>query len=130
VSARKKRTDEGRCVLVLAEPFQDSDDLLAELVRRPDLHLLRVVTVEAAAVALRDLEVRLVLACPGTTAGTINTLLDDIARLRPGLPVLALRDRDGEESPSWKARAVGILRTPLAPALLTRTVDLALGFGS
>ena len=131
-SSRKKPLDRqegpGRTLVVLAQPSQETDDLLAELVRRRDLHLLRVVTVEAAAVALRDLGVSLVLVCPETAVQTIDALLAQIDRLRPGVPVLAVRERQGEESPAWRSRAVGVLRAPLSPEVLSRTVDVALGF--
>jgi len=131
-SSRKKSPDRqegaGRTLVVLAQPSQETDDLLAELIRRRDLHLLRVVTVEAAAVALRDLEVSLVLVCPETALEAINALLGQIARLRPGVPVLAVRDRQGEEPPVWKSRVVGVLRAPVSPHVLSRTVDVAVGF--
>jgi hypothetical protein len=131
-SSRKKSADRqegaGRTLVVLAQPSQETDDLLAALVRRRDLHLLRVVTVDAAAVALRDLGVSLVLVCPQTAVEAINALLGQIDRLCPGVPVLAVRERQGEESPTWKSRAVGVLRSPLSPEVLSRTVDVALGF--
>jgi hypothetical protein len=114
--------------VVLAQLSQESDELLAELVSRRDLHLLRVVTVEAAAVALRDLDVSLVLVCQETSMETINALLGHIDRLRPGIPVLAVRERQADESPTWKTRAVGVLRAPVSPGVLGRTVDVALGF--
>jgi hypothetical protein len=117
----------GRTLVVLAQPSQETDDLLAELVKRRDLHLLRVVTVEAAAIALRDLDVDLVLVCPETEREVINALLDHIDELRPGVPVLAVRERQGDEPPAWKTRAVGVLRAPLLPGVLGRSVDVALG---
>jgi hypothetical protein len=131
-SPRKKPAGigRGRSLLVLAQPSGETDDLLAELVGRPDLHMLRVVTLEAAAVALRDVEVSLALVCPETPVLTINALLEQIDRLRPGTPVLAVRDRNGDESPSWKTRAVGVLRAPLLPGVLGRSIDVALGFSS
>lgn len=131
-SSRKRSPDRqegaGRTLVVLAQPSQETDDLLADLIKRRDLHLLRVVTVEAAAVALRDLEVSLVLVCPETAVDLINALLGQIDRLRPGIPVLAVRDRQGEESAAWKSRAVGVLRSPLSSGVLSRTIDVALGF--
>jgi hypothetical protein len=131
-SSRKKSPDRqegaGRTLVVLAQPSQETDDLLAELIRRRDLHLLRAATIEAAAVALRDLEVSLVLVCPETAVDVINALLGQIDRLRPGIPVLAVRDRQGEEPAAWKSRAVGVLRSPLPPGVLSRTIDVALGF--
>jgi hypothetical protein len=117
----------GRSILALAQPAQETDDLLTELAVRPDLHLLRVMTVAAAVVALRDLEIRLVLTCTETAVEAIDELLQQVDRLRPGIPILALRERSGEVSARWKARGVGVLRAPLLPGVLSRTVDVALG---
>ena len=117
----------GRSVLVLAQPSQETDDLLTELMKRRDLHLLRVATVEAAVVALRDLDVSLVLVCAETPVDSIGALLGQIELLRPGIPVLAVRERSGEEPVAWRTRAVGVLRLPVLPDLLSRTVDVALG---
>jgi hypothetical protein len=130
-SSRKRPFDSdagvGRSILALAQPSQETDDLLADLGLRRDLHLLRVITVEAAAVALRDLEVSLVLVCPETAVQAIDDLLLQVDRLRPGIPILALRERKGEMSLRWKTRGVGVLRAPLLPGVLSRTVDVALG---
>lgn len=120
-------TGAGRSILALAQPAQETDELLAELGGRRDLHLLRVMTVAAAVVALRDLEIRLVLTCTETAVAAIDELLQQVDRLRPGIPVLALRERAGEVSARWNARGVGVLRAPLLPGVLSRTVDVALG---
>ncbi len=121
----------GRPVLVLAQPSQETDDLLAALIKRRDLHVLRVATVEAAVVALRDLlAVSLVIVCAETPNESIGALLGQIDLLRPGIPVLAVRDRKGEESAAWRTRGVGILRSPVLPEVLSRTVDVALGLAS
>src|SRR6185436_17506281 len=75
----------GRSVLVLAQPSPETDDLLVDLLKRRDLHLLRVATVEAAVVALRDLLVSLVIVCPETPNDSIGALLGQIDVLRPGI---------------------------------------------
>jgi hypothetical protein len=114
-------------VLVLAQPCSEIDDLIDPLHLRADLCLLRVATLAAAEVALRDVGVSLAIVCPETSAGVVTALLDAVAELRPGMPVLAIRARSGEPLPSWKARAVGVLRSPVVPDVLSRTVDVALG---
>jgi len=134
VSSRKKLPvlpeSAGRSVLVLAQPSQETDDLLADLIKRRDLHLLRVATVGAAVVALRDLLVRLVIVCSETSNESVGALLEQVDVLRPGIPVLAVRDREAEESSGWRTRGVGILRSPVLPEVLSRTVDVALGLAS
>jgi hypothetical protein len=114
-------------LLVLAQPSPDTDELLAPLLRRPDFCLLRVATLAAAGVALRDVAVSLAIVCPETSTDHVTALLDQVAALRPGTPVLAIRDRQGDPLRSWKARAVGVLWNPVAPEVLSRTVDVALG---
>jgi hypothetical protein len=116
--------------LVLAQPSQETDDLLADLIKRRDLHLLRVATVGAAVVALRDLLVRLVIVCAETSNESVGALLEQVDVLRPGIPVLAVRDREAEESAGWRTRGVGILRSPVLPEVLSRTVDVALGLAN
>jgi hypothetical protein len=114
-------------VLVFAQPCSEIEDLVDPLHRRADLCLLRVATLAAAEVAFRDVEVSLAIVCPETSAGVVTALLDAVADLRPGMPVLAIRAHSGEPLPSWKARAVGVLRSPVVPDVLSRTVDVALG---
>ena len=116
-------------LLVLAQPSSETDDLLAPLVRRSDLCVLRVASMQAAEMALRDVAVSLVLVCPETETRSVTALLDRTDKLRPGIPVLALRPRGGHP-PDWKGRAVGILHCPLLPDVLNRTVDVVLGLGA
>ena len=117
-------------LLVLAQPSAETDDMLEPLVKRTDLVLLRVTDVNAAELALRDVAVCLVLVCPETEAGEVTAILEKVDRLRPGTPLLALRPRSGDSLPAWKGRRIGVLRGPILPEVLSRTVDVALGLGS
>jgi len=114
-------------LLVFAQPSAETDDLLATLVRRTDLCLFRVTSLSAAAVTLRDLGVSLVLVCPETESASVTAILEETEELRPGTPVLALRPRSGETPSAWKGRTIGVLRCPILPEVLSRTVDVALG---
>jgi len=125
----KKAQEQAPTLLVLAQPSPETDDLLEPLLKRMDLCLLRVASLNAAEVALRDVAVSLVLVCPETDSGEVTAILDKTDELRPGTPVLALRPRSGEHPPVWKGRMVGILRYPMLPDVLSRTVDVALGLG-
>jgi DNA-binding NtrC family response regulator len=118
---------QARSLLVVAQPSPETDDLLETLVRRSDLCLLRVTNLSAAEIALRDVAVSLVLICPETETASVTAVLEKTEHLRPGTPVLALRPRSGEALPAWKGRTIGILRSPILPDLLSRTVDVALG---
>ena len=117
-------------LLVLAKPCAETDDLLETLVKRSDLVLLRVTDINGAEIALRDLAVSLVLVCPETEAAAVTAILDRTDQLRPGTPVLALRTRGDYAPPSWKGRMIGVVRCPILPDLLSRTVDVALSMGA
>ena len=116
-------------LLILAKPCAETDDLLETLVKRSDLVLLRVTDINGAEVALRDVAVSLVLVCPETEPALVTAILDRTDQLRPGTPVLALRPRGDSALPSWKGRTIGVLRCPILPDVLSRTVDVALNMG-
>jgi hypothetical protein len=113
-------------ILVLASAGPAGEELFADVAARPDLIVLRAGTVAAAALALRDLPVALVVACNETPGEVIDALLGEIDRARPGTPVLAVRNRRAPERPSWRARGVGVLRRPLSPGVLSRSIDVVL----
>src|SRR6185295_13946759 len=108
----------------------ETDDLLDPLVKRMDLCLLRVTNLNAAEIALRDVAVSLVLVCPETDAEAVTAILNKADHLRPGTPVLALRSRGGDPLPAWKGRTIGVLRCPILPDVLSRTLDVALGLSA
>ena len=114
-------------VLLLARPGPASDDLFADLDGREDLCLLRVATAAAAARAIEEMPVALLVACPDTTAASIDSAVQTLERVRPGTPVLALRARRAPEPAAWKARGVAVLRLPLLPGVLSRSIDVVLG---
>jgi hypothetical protein len=114
-------------VLVLARPGPEGDDLFAELSRRADLTLLRVATAAAASLAIRELPVALVVACPDTATAEIESVLSYRDAVRPGTPVLAIRARQESTPGAWSGRGVAVLRMPLLPDVLSRSVDVVLG---
>lgn len=124
---RKSEALDRAPLLVLAPPSPETDDLLEPLVRRSDLALFRVTDLDAAELALRDVAVSLVLICPETEGALVTAIVEKIDQLRPGTPVLALRPRSGDARPAWKGRTIGVLRCPILPDVLSRTVDVALG---
>jgi hypothetical protein len=114
-------------VIVLARPGPAGDDLFAELSRRADLTLLRAATAAAATVAIRELPVALVVACPGTAPHEIDAVLSYRDAVRPGTPVLAVRGRQEAAPDGWEGRGVAVLRMPLLADVLSRSVDVVLG---
>lgn len=114
-------------VLLLARPGPASDELFADVDRRDDLCLLRVATPAAASRAIEEMPVALLVACPETPAASIDAVVSSLERSRPGTPVLALRARQASEPAGWKARGVAVLRLPLLPGVLSRSIDVVLG---
>lgn len=127
LSVRRVSPSQPPSVLVLARPGAESDDLFADLLQREDLCLLRVATEAAALVAIREMPVALVIACPQTSPATVDTLLARLDGARPGTPVLAIRARQAQEPASWGDRGVAVLRLPLLGGVLSRAVDVVLG---
>ncbi len=114
-------------VLLLARPGPENDDLFADLAQREDLCLLRVASAAAANVAIQDLAVALVIACPQMPVATIDAVVARLDALRPGTPVLAVRERQASEPAGWGERGVAVLRLPLLGGVLSRAVDVVLG---
>jgi hypothetical protein len=107
--------------LIVGKATPDVDDLLAELRRREDFQLLHVASAGHAESAVRDEAVSIAIACPDVSAGEVEGLF---AR---GIPVLAIRDRDSAERAAWAEMGIGILRTPVLPGALGRSIDVVLG---
>lgn len=114
-------------VLLLARPGPENDDLFADLAQREDLCLLRVASVAAADVAVQELAVALVIACPQMPVAAIDAVVARLDEVRPGTPVLAVRERQAAEPAGWGARGVAVLRLPLLDGVLSRAVDVVLG---
>lgn len=118
-----------RSVLVLARPLSDIEDLLEPLLRRSDIGLFRAASVEGAQIALGNVRVSLVLVGDETEAAMVNSMLDATDELRPKTPVLLLRDGGSAVPAGWRGRIFAVLRCPVLPDVLSKTVDVALGLG-
>jgi hypothetical protein len=112
---------------MLARPGSENDDLFSELSQREDLCLLRVATAAAANRTMQEMPVALVIACPETAAAAIDSVLAHLDAAAPGTPVLAIRARQAQEPPGWSGRGVAVLRMPLLPGVLSRSIDVVLG---
>ncbi len=80
----------------------------------------------AASVALRASPIDVVVVSSEAPTEWIDELLGAINRIRPGVPVLAVRQRRAEERATWREHRVGVLREPLLPDALARSVDAVL----
>jgi hypothetical protein len=126
--AREATPTEGRrALLVVAATGTDRDALFRELSDRGDFLLRYAASSAEAARVLKEAGVVLLIAAPEVPTIAVNMLLAAKGRLRPELPVLVIRNRQAEEPPGWERRGVGVLRCPLLPAALSRSVDVVLG---
>jgi len=113
-----------RSLLVLG-PATDVDDVQRELGSEA-FELLVALTITAAASTLKASPIEAVVVSPEAPIAWIDELLASIDRIRPGIPVLVVRHRNAEEQPGWRERGVGVLRQPLLPEALARSVNAVL----
>lgn len=112
-------------VLVLG-PAAGQEEVRRALDQQP-CQLIAAGSAAAAASALRASPVEAAVVSAEAPANWIDALLAAIEQSRPGIPVLAVRARQAEEPPGWRARGVGVLRQPLLPDALARSVRALLG---
>jgi hypothetical protein len=70
--------------------------------------------------------VALVIITTEIPSDEVSAVLGEVSRLGRHTPVLLLRSEMAETPSAWKSHSIAILRSPLAPGLLSRAVDLAL----
>jgi hypothetical protein len=119
-----------RPLLVVAPATADRGELFAGLEARGDFRVLYAATVDEALQALRERPVALLIAAPELPAAAVSELLASREEVRPALPVLVIRHRQSEEPPGWERGGVGILRRPLLPDALSRSIDVVLGLAA
>jgi hypothetical protein len=116
-----------KLLLVLGAGASESDALLADLETRGGFQLLRAANSELAETLLRDSPISLALACPETPAPEIERLVAAVERSRRGIPILAIRSARSAWPDRWAELGVGVLRSPLLPDALARSVEVVLG---
>jgi DNA-binding response OmpR family regulator len=114
-------------LLVLGAGAPESDALLADLATRGGFQLLRAANSDLAEALLRDSPVSLALACPEAPAVEIERLVAAVERSRRSIPVLAIRSARSAWPDRWAELGVGVLRSPLLPDALARSVEVVLG---
>ncbi len=119
-----KETPRRSPLLLVLGPAADLDEVRRELA---SFELVTAPSTAAAASALRASPIEAAVVSAEAPTAWIVELLAAIDRIRPGIPVLAVRHRNAEESPGWRARGVGVLRQPLLPDALARSVSAVLG---
>jgi len=116
-----------RPLLVVSPRSAERGALFGGLEARGDLRVLYAATVEEALRRLEDRPVALLIAAPEVPTEAVTELLASKERLRPATPVLVIRDRQAAEPPGWERHPVGVLRRPLLPDALSRSIDVVLG---
>jgi len=119
-----------RVLIITPARSDEEEDIFQELQGRKDLHILFAATTAEAEKALREHAVSVLIASEEVSTAWVNELLGAMEQIRPGLPLLVLRRRQAEEPSSWTERGVGVLRSPLLPEALGRSVDIVLGLRS
>lgn len=114
-------------LLIVAPEGADREALFLELIGRSDIRLRFAGSAGEAERAVGEEGVALLVASPEVPTADVNRLLSARLRHRPELPVLVVRDRPADEPPTWARRGVGVLRRPLLPSALRRSVDVVLG---
>lgn len=114
-------------VLLVVASGAELKELQAELAARRDFKLRGAATTGAAVELLESTGIDLVLVGAEAPHSWVDEITAAVGRLRPGTPVLAMRNRHAEEPSGWLAKGVGVLRRPLVPDALTRTIDVVLG---
>jgi DNA-binding NtrC family response regulator len=122
-------TARSRPLLVVAPSSAERAELFGALEARSDFRVLYAVTVDEAVHALRDRSIALLIASSELPAAAVSELLASKVRLCPALPMLVIRNRQAEEPVGWERSGVGVLRRPLLPEALDRSVDVVLGLG-
>jgi len=114
-------------VLAVGRGGPELDELTQDLQGRADLLLLHCPELAAAREALRHVTVALLVVCPAVPSRAVAQALRAVDELRPGIPVLVVRGHSGDTPAHWAARGVGVLRRPLLPHALSRSVEVVLG---
>lgn len=124
MTASKK--SRGVPVLLLLAPPAAMDGLRRELAAGV-FDLVAAVSAAEAEAALRASPIEAAVVSPEAPTPWIDALLACVGKSRPGIPVLAVRHRNAEEPAAWRARGVGVLREPILPGALARSVSAVLG---
>jgi DNA-binding NtrC family response regulator len=116
-----------RAVLAVGRGGPELDELTQDLQGRSDLLLVHCPELAAAREALRSVPVALLIVCAAVPERSVTQALRAVDELRPGIPVLVVRARSGAAPARWATRGVGVLRRPLLPHALSRSVEVVLG---
>jgi len=124
---RRRKSTAARAVLAVGRGGPELDELTLDLQGRSDLLLVHCPELAAARETLRRVSVALLIVSAAVPARAVAQALRAVDELRPGIPVLVVRARSGGAPARWATRGVGVLRRPLLPHALSRSVEVVLG---
>ena len=114
-------------LLVLGAAGLESDAMLADLQARGEFQILRAASAERAEEMLRESHVALALACAEAPVPEIERLVAAVQRTGRSIPVLAIRPARSTDPDRCARLGVAVLRAPLLPDALARSVEVVLG---
>jgi hypothetical protein len=119
-----------KTVLVVVRSPAERDAIRDAFSRHRRVAVVSALTALSAAQSLVDRPVSVMIAASELSAFEVNDLIELLARVRPGLPLIVLRKRTDEVPVHWARPGVGVMWTPLAKGLLARTVETVIGLTS
>ena len=114
-------------LLVLGAGGPESDAVLADLQGRGQFQILRAADAGRAETLLRESPVSLALACAEAAVRDIERLVAAVRRSGRAIPVLAIRSARSADPDRCAELGVAVLRAPLLPDALARSVEVVLG---
>ena len=116
-----------KVLLVLGAGGPESEAVLADLMARGEFQGLRAADGDGAEALLRDSQVSLALVCAEVPVPEIERLVASVRRTGRGIPVLAIRPARSADPDRCAELGVAVLRSPLLPDALVRSVEVVLG---
>ncbi len=119
-----------RPIVVVSPLATDREALFAEFEARfgAALQYLPGVVQAARSAVLRTASA--IVVSPAVAAEDLDTLLDLRAHEAPALPLFVLRNPRADVPARWAQAGVGVLRCPLLPEALSRSVEVVLGLSN
>ena len=121
------RAARAKVLLVVGGGASESDAIVADLQARGEFQILRAANAEGAELILRDSQVALALACADAAVPDIERLVAAVQRTGRSIPVLAIRPPRSALSERYAQLGVAVLRSPLLPDALARSLEVVLG---
>jgi hypothetical protein len=118
-----------KTILYLGQRSRGTSEVLALLAKRPDLRIVHILMPESVAWALSGATAHLVLVGPDLASNDLSKLFATVERLRPGVPVMAVRPQIDDVGPAQPFAALTVVAGLCPTPVVLHLVDMALGAG-